>query len=102
MTTSGYTLHWVGWNNSENHDKIWGYLSMNDGRYYCFWGRRGKQLSFKFYNNDEMKIKQKAQEKRNKKGYSTVDPINYDTLVKDFLDEVEIWCATAILADRIM
>lgn len=98
---TGYILHWVGWNNSENHDKIWGYLCMNDGRYYCFWGRRGKQLSFKSYNNDRLLVEKKAYEKKTKKGYRTVSSSEYNTLVKDFLDEVEIWCTTAILTDRI-
>ena len=47
----GYTMQWVGWDNTMkkgvDHDKVWGWFTMKDGREFCFWGRRGKQLRFK-------------------------------------------------------
>ena len=49
--TDSYTMQWVGWNNTMekgvDHDKVWGWFTMKDGREWCLWGRRGKQLRFK-------------------------------------------------------
>jgi hypothetical protein len=98
---TGYQIMWVGWNSQGNHDKIWGWLKMADGRIYAFWGRRGKKLRFKQHDR-EWDVRLKVDEKRFKKGYDMVLPSRYDELVKDFLDEVEIWCTTAILADEVM
>lgn len=96
-----YEIKWVGHNNEDNHDKIWGWLIMKDRRIFCFWGRRGKKIRFKKHNSwyDAEKI-QWQKEERN--GYQHVPSHRYDELVKDFLDEVEIWCTTAIISDEVM
>ncbi|PJB44535.1 MAG: hypothetical protein CO106_03120 [Deltaproteobacteria bacterium CG_4_9_14_3_um_filter_44_9] len=36
----------LGWNKSDKSDKIWGIFKAG-GRYYSFWGKRGKKLQFK-------------------------------------------------------
>ena len=50
-----YIIHWVGWDNSftkgTQHDKVWGWLEMRDGRIYNFWGARGKTLRFKSHHS---------------------------------------------------
>lgn len=95
-----YKVEWLGWNNQGTSDKIWGWLEMDDGRKYCFWGRRGKALRFKQHHSlYELQKLEDVKERRN--GYSFVRPENYDRLVKDFLDQVEIYCMTAILSDKV-
>lgn len=95
-----YEIKWLGWNNHNNSDKIWGWLQMNDGRKYCFWGRRGKTLQFKqhysFYE-----LKKLENQKEFKKEYKRIFSNDYDRLVKDFLNQVEIYCMTAILSDKV-
>ena len=97
----GYEIKWVGHNDQGNHDKVWGWLQMDDGRIYCFWGRRGKKLRFKLHTSIP-NVERVRWEKEDRKGYCIVLPHLYDKLVKDFLQEVEIWCATAILGDEVM
>ena len=94
-----YEIQWLGWNNQGTSDKIWGWLEMDDGRKYCFWGRRGKTLQFKqHYHLDQIMI---VEAQKGKRGYTFVGPENYNRLVKDFLDQVEIHCMTAILSDKV-
>jgi hypothetical protein len=95
-----YEIKWVGWNNTEGHDKVWGFLKLADGRYFSFWGARGKKLSFKSYPT-EYSVKTQALKKMNDRGYKTVNANQYDELVQDFINDVEIWCATAILAGSV-
>lgn len=101
MNSEQYKIEWVGYNGQENHDKVWGWLIMKDHRIYCFWGRRGKQLRFK--QHDSLRSVNCVQkQKQDKKGYLHVPPEQYDCLVKDFLNDVEVWCATAILSENVM
>ena len=104
MTTDGYTMQWVGWNNSfkkgVQHDKIWGWFIMKNGRAWCFWGARGSKLRFKQHPNIESAKKVMRQKENNH--YDFVPPADYDNLVKDFLDDVEIWCMSAILEEKVM
>lgn len=97
-----YTMQWVGWDNSfemsTQHDKVWGWFTMKDGREFCFWGRRGKKLAFKHHPSTES-VKKVMRQKEKK--YKFVPPADYDTLVKDFLDEVEVWCMTAIIEEKV-
>jgi len=99
-----YEIRWVGWNNSRKegtqHDKVWGWLEMRDGRLYNFWGRRGKSLRFKLHTNRY--ALEKLQDTKNRKGYTFVASSDYNRLVKDFIDEVEFYCMTAILGDTVM
>ena len=99
-----YEIRWVGWNNSfENgtqHDKVWGWLEMSDGRLYCFWGARGKTLRFKLhYRLGQLLTLQRNKESR---GYNFVDPMDYDRLVQDFITDVESYCMMAILGETVM
>ncbi|KKM27799.1 hypothetical protein LCGC14_1571170, partial [marine sediment metagenome] len=69
-------------------------------RKYCFWGRRGKTLSFKIHHSLH-ELQKTQRQKERKRGYNFVRPENYDRLVKDFLDSVEVYCMTAILSDKV-
>jgi len=97
----GYQIIWLGWDHSGNSDKIWGYLCMVDGRFFAFWGRRGKTLQFKNHGVDGGISLIRLRTTKEKKGYNFVDPIDYNRLVQDFLEELELNCMTAILSDKI-
>lgn len=94
-----YEIRWLGWNNEDRSDKIWGWLEMGDGRKYNFWGRRGKALQFKQHHS--LHELHKLERQKERKGYNFVRPENYDRLVKDFLDQVEMYCMSAILSDTV-
>lgn len=98
-----YEIRWVGWDNSfedgTQHDKVWGWLEMKDGRLLCFWGARGKTLRFKSHTSHYALVNlQRKKESR----YKFVDPIDYNRLVQDFITEVESYCMMAILGDTVM
>jgi hypothetical protein len=50
-----YQINYFAWNNTDGHDKVWGYVTVGadesgyGGQLYNFWGRRGGKLSFKEY-----------------------------------------------------
>lgn len=44
---ANYTFEWLGWCSEDNHDKVWGYICIDNRSYYNFWGERGKSLRFK-------------------------------------------------------
>ena len=98
---NGYEIKWLGWNNDGKHNKIWGYLRMNDGRYFAFWGRRGKTLRFKQHESLR-EVDRLSREKSGKKGYCFVKPEDYDHLVSDFIEKLETDCMVAILSEKIM
>ncbi len=94
----GYQIIWLDWNTEDTSDKVWGYLEMDDGRYFAFWGRRGKTLQFKDHGILAPSTLQRSKER---KGYKFVNPNDYDRLVQDFLVELELNCMTAILLDSV-
>lgn len=99
--SNSYSIKWIGWNQNGVHDKIWGWLEINQGnRFLAFWGRRGKTLRFKEhgYISDLGKL----QEQKNKKGYTEVPKNEYNKLCNEFSQELEIYCMTAILSDKVM
>lgn len=95
-----YEIRWLGWNNSPGHDKVWGYLVTRTNKTYAFWGRRGKSLRFKLHSNEYAASALSREKER--KGYKFVKPADYDRLVKDFVQEVELYCMTAILSETVM
>ena len=99
-----YKIVWIGWNYEGTSDKVWGYLQMADGRYFSFWGRRGKTLRFKDFGNDHYSVQKLSTAKANakpEKRYNFVDPVDYNRLVKDFVEELELHCMAAILSDTV-
>lgn len=95
-----YEICWLGWNNQSGHDKVWGYLATRTGKIYAFWGRRGKSLRFK--EHDSQSAAQKLAQEKERKGYNFVSPDDYDNLVQDFVQAVELHCMTAILSETVM
>jgi predicted DNA-binding WGR domain protein len=76
----------IGWCNTDNHDKIWGLVTLreglSEGAYLIFWGRRGKKLQTKIHKDASWGIWDKINSKR-ERGY--VD-IKIDEISKDYPD----------------
>ncbi len=92
----GYKIVWLGWNEKENYDRIWGYLKMDDDRHYAFWGKRNGRQQFK--PQQEWRIGMLVSQQENK-GYKKIDPSHYEEIAPGFQESVEIWLMTNILAD---
>lgn len=86
-------FRYFGWNNTQGHDKIWGWFTIDD-KVYNFWGPRGEKklvsVRFKAINDskdftaNEWTAKDKQREK-SRKDYKSV-PV---TVADDILVEVE-------------
>ena len=61
-------IHFFGWlhNPEKNHDKVWGYFTLED-RVYVFWGRRGKTMQFQ--RKDNRYVCSDIAYQKKKKGY---------------------------------
>jgi hypothetical protein len=87
------------WNNSDGHDKVWGYfiLSSDPSTYYNFWGRRGKKLTWKEYKDDggimgaraALKLDNLRITKSRGKGYREVAVDQIEAITPGFTDEFE-------------
>jgi hypothetical protein len=93
----GYKVHFVGWcfRPALNNDKIWGYVEMDSGSLYNFWGKRGKTLTFERHYGrwGEHELQQRERNKADKKGYKEYGPHcsagGYDDIMPDLLDYIE-------------
>lgn len=92
-----YDLVWMGYNPKPNYNRVWGYLIMKDKRCFVFWGVRGKKLDFKYHRWDFQIAS--IREKMIRKGFKETTPEEYEKICPNFLEDLEIWCTTAILAD---
>ena len=89
----------------DNHDKVWGVFSYNapllpGETVYIFWGRRGKQMSFKKTTLDY--DVHKTMESKLKKGYRE---ITEPTLLKgwpDFYDTLDMRLVFWTLANKVL
>lgn len=92
-------FEWIGWMKDGTHDKVWGYFEVND-KFYCFWGRRGKALSFKDHGIYEGSLSKLVTQKE-KKGYKEVDAFQMFAIFPYFNEEVEKRLSFCILANKI-
>lgn len=99
--SSSFTFMWVGWCKEDNHDKIWGYIKLNEsGAYYNFWGRRGKTLRFKRHFG-KWDLEDLTHAKRNK-GYVMRTPQNMAAIWPNFEDDFATQFVMAKLAGKIL
>ena len=67
----------IGWYQEDNHDKVWGIIQLtgNDwlGNYVTFWGRRGKKLQTKIYQDQSEWNMDRLFEGKASKGYQQID-----------------------------
>ncbi len=84
---------WIGWNHEEGHDKVWGLIKINgddwNGNYVSFWGRRGKKLQTKIYENETDYQMEVLFEKKEAKGYEQIDLTKLNKVYPDFEKDLE-------------
>lgn len=91
----GYKIHFLGWCNepAKNHDKIWGWIQMDSGAHYNFWGRRGATLTFERHpqdwNGDNWDLRIRARQKAEKKGYENMPESRYGEVHDDLINYIE-------------
>jgi predicted DNA-binding WGR domain protein len=80
---------WIGWNQKDGSDKIWGYLWAGQDRrmVHVFWGRRGKNLSFKTQPFDYALMN--LVDSKNRKGYIHINQDEFLELWPDFYEICE-------------
>lgn len=93
---SEYRICWLGYNEKPNYNRIWGWLKMNDGRKYVFFGVKGKKIQFKPHR-DEFLIKYLVNQMEFK-GYEKIKVEHYEEIYPSFIEELETWLLGAILS----
>lgn len=102
---------WIGWNNEDNHDKVWGYFyrptpnatrweNHSRGWNCCiFWARRGRAMQFKAdvtgYELDKL-VQSKI-----KKGYEQISQPKLFEIWPTFITEAEGKLMWDILAGKV-
>lgn len=88
-------VHWAGWNTEGTSDKIWGYMQVGT-KFYSFWGRRGKSVSFKELGQGEARETRRSKMDR---GYRTVNvPQELDKIWPTYKQDITgrfTWCVIA-------
>lgn len=90
----GYAINFFGWNNTDNHDKVWGYVTIGEGssaELYNFWGKRGKRLAFKKYPTGYASAQElrKLAEKKEDKGYRPYPVASIENVCEGFIEQFE-------------
>lgn len=86
-----YRINYFGHYLEGTHDKVWGYVTLDDGSLYNFWGRRGKRLAFQKQQSGwegNYELERRADAKAIK-GYRRVSVDNIDRVWPDFQNEFE-------------
>ena len=83
------TYQFIGWCRDviENHDKVWGVISLSPEKAVVFYGRRGKKLQTLIVNND-WDLQKKIQAKQ-KGGYILITESKLDSVYPDFKKDLE-------------
>jgi D-lyxose ketol-isomerase len=90
----------LAWNNTNNSDKIWGIVPLNNeratfwnpGKYLIFWGKRGKKLSSIIRTIDESQAQMLFKTKLNR--YTEVKEQDFEKVSPGIVKEIErmlIW-----------
>jgi hypothetical protein len=103
-----YAINFFGWCSEGNHDKVWGYVTVQNEELYNFWGRRGKRFSFQKQegatwlaaDNLHHKARDKCRSGRASGTYQDI-PINQiETVWPGFYDEFEMQLTMAKISGR--
>jgi predicted DNA-binding WGR domain protein len=100
-----YAINFFGWNNTEGHDKVWGYVTIGEGstaELYNFWGKRGKRLAFKKFPTGYGSAFElsKLSKKKAEKGYQEYSVAEIDKVCEGFIDQFEKELTLAKLFDN--
>lgn len=91
----------IGWCHEDSHDKVWGIIKLSAGvhddwergDYVSFWGRRGRKLQTKMYNDYGWEMS-KLFDKKLDKGYNKVDEDKLNEVYPEFeadLKKLAFW-----------
>ncbi len=87
----GYQFVFLGWMLEGTSDKVWGYIKLNSGSYYNFWGRRGKTLRFKRHADSARQWNQydltDLSRKKLDKGYKKLTEAEMEVISPGFAEE---------------
>ena len=103
----------IGWCREGTSDKVWGVICLTEridttfdprygyqdgtpGKYVIFWGRRGKKLQTKIFEDTNWEIYKMFRKKLNK-GYQEVDKQKLDEVYPEFETDLEKTATWAIL-----
>lgn len=84
----GYQFKFLGWMKEGTSDKVWGYIKLESGSYYNFWGRRGKTLRFKRHTGHwrDWELDNLA-DKKLAKGYKKLTEAEIEVISPGFAEE---------------
>lgn len=90
----------IGWNNKDNSDKVWGVIYMEDRtnirpKVLVFWGRRGKKLQTKM-DHEGWDLDKLVREKCNK-GYNQIMDYELKQVYPEFESDLEKTTMWALL-----
>lgn len=97
-TNSEYTIGWLGYNEKPNHNRIWGWLEMRDGRKFVFFGVKNKKIKFK--KHDSVHAIRYLVNQMEFKGYEKIKVEHYVEICPNFAQEMESWLISAILGEN--
>jgi predicted DNA-binding WGR domain protein len=99
---------WIGHCYEDTHDKVWGIINLGSVEYtvttpawvgayerrrlnnfVTFWGRRGKKLQTKIYQETTAWEMEKLYEKKEAKGYQEIDFAKLDEVYPNFEKDLE-------------
>jgi hypothetical protein len=96
---SEVTYKFIGWNNTDTHDKVW--VNFRVGPHaYAAWAGRGHKIQFKNHGVYAYKLDELERKKR-KDGYKEVDEFVLFTVFPDFKEQLEKELSFAMLAGKI-
>jgi len=99
------TYEFIGWCKENNHDKVWGIISLESPgdqyswsrrKYVVFWGRRGKKLQTKSMTESLENISKLVRSKK-KKNYVGIDEDKLSSVYPEFKTDLEKTAVWAIL-----
>jgi len=95
-----YNYKFIGWNNRDGADKVWGVIYLEDRtkirpKVLIFWGRRGKKLQSRI-DREGWDLDKLIREKTDK-GYNHIGNYELETVYPEFQNDLEKTTMWALL-----
>jgi predicted DNA-binding WGR domain protein len=98
---------YIGWCREDNHDKVWAAIMLQcdeecrrygygQAKWVTVWGRRGKKLQHKVFENDISAL-DRVVESKHRKGYTGVNRSELDRVYPEFQEDLEKTTVWALL-----
>jgi predicted DNA-binding WGR domain protein len=85
--------NFIGWNQEGNSDKVWVCIQLNGdqfgGSFATVWGRRGKKLQFKVFNQVSSWDMEPLTRSKYKKGYNKIDVDDLNKVYPEFEEDLQ-------------